>query len=263
MSIEQYKLAWERDIPEGEKIILLRLADFADPDGHRVYPSIGRIAHDTGFTERHVKRTMKKWRDKGVLVDLGFSEYGTRKYKLNMDKLPTRPKYDKPISKWNHSEKAQEGVKSKEGVTLEAEGVTLEAIRGELDVTLPVSSTHQSLPVSGSGQEKQAGINGTGEVVATDPPEILVETSLDADTLGANGSQQDAKPDVSNGFDYAPIDARMYYRGNDPERKKQRLTTAYENERRSQLGTTPSLSAKTKFEERHGKLEDYVEARLN
>ena len=170
MSVEQYKLAWEADIPEGEKIILLRLADFADPDGDRVYPSIGRIAHDTGFAERHVQRVLKKFKTLGVIQENGWSEYGTKVLSLHIEVFPKRKPYDKRPSDWRPSDR--------NGVTFQADGVTFQAERGDLDVTLSVSRPVSIEPLErDSIQEIRQEANGRA-----------------VDTLGANPSPRPPVP---------------------------------------------------------------------
>lgn len=47
---------WDLDLPHNKLIVLLAMADHADHDGSRVYPSMGLIAWKTGYSERHVRR---------------------------------------------------------------------------------------------------------------------------------------------------------------------------------------------------------------
>ena len=50
VSLEAMLWAWEQQVVDGstDRFVLLALADHADPDEHRAYPSVGRIAARTG-----------------------------------------------------------------------------------------------------------------------------------------------------------------------------------------------------------------------
>lgn len=58
--------AWELDIPQNEKFVLLAFADHADDDGV-TYPSIGRIAWKSGYSARQVQAIVSKLRASGIL----------------------------------------------------------------------------------------------------------------------------------------------------------------------------------------------------
>ena len=60
MSITAMSLIWPIRIPPPEKLVLMRLADFADDDGGHVFPSLRRLADETGFEERSVRRILRR-----------------------------------------------------------------------------------------------------------------------------------------------------------------------------------------------------------
>lgn len=68
MSIEVMSLVWRADLPAMDKIVLLRLADFADAHGHNVYPSVERVQKECGVSERHARAVIKKFTIKGLLI---------------------------------------------------------------------------------------------------------------------------------------------------------------------------------------------------
>jgi len=83
MSNRLLTLAWNvRGLTPAEKIILVRLADRADQDGH-CWPSHQSIADDCGLTERTVRDALPKIQSKGHLTikqdtcrsSKGFSRY--------------------------------------------------------------------------------------------------------------------------------------------------------------------------------------------
>jgi hypothetical protein len=68
LSFEVTSMVWRAEFPAMDKIVLLRLADFADADGRNVYPSVGRVARECGVSERHAQGVLKKFMTSGVLV---------------------------------------------------------------------------------------------------------------------------------------------------------------------------------------------------
>jgi hypothetical protein len=67
MSVKQMALVWELDLPANKKFILLAYADHADEDGEHVFPSLGRIAHKTGYSRDQVRRISKDLKDAGLM----------------------------------------------------------------------------------------------------------------------------------------------------------------------------------------------------
>jgi hypothetical protein len=79
----------------GDRLVLIVRADKADNDGRNAYPSVATIAAEARMSVRQVTRSLKRLQDGGHIVSEGFSEYGTRRYRIVMDKLsgvtnPTR-----------------------------------------------------------------------------------------------------------------------------------------------------------------------------
>lgn len=67
MSIDVGALVWRAALPAMDKIVLLRLADFAAEDGSRIFPSIGRVCRECGVSDRHVQNVLKKYVASGLL----------------------------------------------------------------------------------------------------------------------------------------------------------------------------------------------------
>lgn len=58
MSIKLMSLVWELDLPPGEKLVLLALADQANDAGVQCWPSVATIAKRSGQGERTVRRAL-------------------------------------------------------------------------------------------------------------------------------------------------------------------------------------------------------------
>ena len=67
---------WEFNLPPVEKAVLLAMADHAQDDGTRCYPSVERIAAKTGFGERAIQGAIKELRKSGLLVLVGYERGG-------------------------------------------------------------------------------------------------------------------------------------------------------------------------------------------
>lgn len=69
MSIKAISLVFRALLPNSSsKVVLLRLADFADSDGGSIFPSVPRIARDTQLSSSTVRRCIK------LLVRIGVLE---------------------------------------------------------------------------------------------------------------------------------------------------------------------------------------------
>ena len=97
---------WESELPSDEKFVALALADFADDDGERIFPSIAYVAWKVGKTERSVYRTIRKLIDAGILTPISGVGGGfklTVHYRLNESELPQRgpwrPDKTSPLSR--------------------------------------------------------------------------------------------------------------------------------------------------------------------
>ncbi|MCK9496716.1 MAG: hypothetical protein M0R75_14660 [Dehalococcoidia bacterium] len=105
MSVRVMSAVWDSDLPSDEKFVALALADWADDDGRRIYPSQGLLAWKVGKTDRAVRDTLTKLHKRGVLDKVGRhyggAEHGghgaTVEYQINLDALPGRPAWVSPF----------------------------------------------------------------------------------------------------------------------------------------------------------------------
>lgn len=69
MSFVVYGLVWKSSLKGTDKLIALRLADYADDHGRNVYPSVRTVAEFCGVYERTVQRTLQRFRALKLLVE--------------------------------------------------------------------------------------------------------------------------------------------------------------------------------------------------
>jgi hypothetical protein len=68
MSIRLMSAVWDMDLPAGEKIVLLALADQANDEGRQCWPSVETIMRRSGQGERTVRRALSSLEEKGHLT---------------------------------------------------------------------------------------------------------------------------------------------------------------------------------------------------
>ena len=68
MSIKLMSVVWELNLPPGEKLVLLALADQANDEGTHCWPSGATISKRSGQNERTVRRALRSLEGKGHLT---------------------------------------------------------------------------------------------------------------------------------------------------------------------------------------------------
>lgn len=69
MSNKVMKSVWKADIPMAQKMVILKLADFAKDDGSDIFPSQKRVAKECGCSDRHVRNVIEWALGAGMLVE--------------------------------------------------------------------------------------------------------------------------------------------------------------------------------------------------
>jgi len=89
MSVKVSALCWKVALPATEKLVLLRLADFADDKGFNIYPAVHTVADDCGVGRRVVQLTLRRLVDKGLLVvmNMGGGRRRTTEYAIDLEAL--------------------------------------------------------------------------------------------------------------------------------------------------------------------------------
>jgi hypothetical protein len=93
MSVKVMGLVWDSDLPRDQKFILLAYADHADHEGRDVYPSVPLVSWKTGYSERQVQRITGELVQALIMVEDGYSQFGTIRYFIDLEKLPKRPPF--------------------------------------------------------------------------------------------------------------------------------------------------------------------------
>ncbi len=90
MSVSVQALLWKLRLPATEKLVAIRLGDFASDDGTRVFPAVQTVAEECGITDRAVQITIKKLLTAGILVQLSDGRGGrgrTTEYAFDLDRV--------------------------------------------------------------------------------------------------------------------------------------------------------------------------------
>lgn len=82
MSVKIMGEVWELDLKPAQQIVLLALADHADHNGDRVFPSVALIAWKTNYTRRQVQRIMRELEACKVLVPVRERKGKTTMYRI-------------------------------------------------------------------------------------------------------------------------------------------------------------------------------------
>ena len=99
MSVVIWSEVWRLDLPRNEHYVLLALANYADDDGGKVFPSVGKIAWMCGMTERSVQRILRRLGSAGILVAVKERPGSTTVYRINIAAGKLKPPWDKSRGK--------------------------------------------------------------------------------------------------------------------------------------------------------------------
>lgn len=95
MSVEQISLVWKSGLCGNELTIGLALADHADDDGGKVFPSKAHLAWKTGMSERTVQRYLREFRSKGYIeVIRDATQHRPTEYRLIAINLPAKLSFE-------------------------------------------------------------------------------------------------------------------------------------------------------------------------
>lgn len=87
-------LVWEHEFPYNQQLIMLSLADHANDQGEKIFPSIARQSWKTGYSKRQVGRILKELRDIKILVIVKKAYRGRpTEYKIDWSKAVKKEKF--------------------------------------------------------------------------------------------------------------------------------------------------------------------------
>jgi hypothetical protein len=87
---------WDLKLSRSDREVLLALADYAEDDGTRVYPSVGRLAWKTDLSERQIQRALANLRERGLIVPVRYASGGkghATEYRIDLSKGELKPAY--------------------------------------------------------------------------------------------------------------------------------------------------------------------------
>lgn len=94
MSIKLMAQVWERKLNKAEQSVLLAMADHAQDDGSKCFPSVDWIAWKTDYSARQVQRTIQALCTKSVLVLVrGYGRGRSNEYYIDLSKTQPKPEY--------------------------------------------------------------------------------------------------------------------------------------------------------------------------
>jgi hypothetical protein len=101
MSFALLKKVWESNLDGVEKAVLLRLADYAHDDGTSIFPSIATVARAVSWSPDKVRRTIKRLRVIGVLIEVqsaSCAEHRPTEYRIDLERLAQVPGEATPLA---------------------------------------------------------------------------------------------------------------------------------------------------------------------
>jgi len=165
-------LVWEIDLTHSQQSILLAMAEHAEHDGSKVFPSVARIAWKTNYSDRQVRRVMSELREMKILVIAKESNrYRPREYKINISagkkKKPFRADI---VSSLGDEEDSTPTSRTDMGVIPEPSDLTPESTRADIatatraDIAMSADSslTVNESSLKDSRSKTERGTNNRG-----------------------------------------------------------------------------------------------------
>jgi hypothetical protein len=161
MSIHLMSLVWEINFPSPtQKLLALKIADYADDDGRGVYPSIMELARQVGASERQIQYAVRSFEGCDLLVreSTGGGRNRTNIWTLNpeividlaLQNLQLKGKHD--ALELVENEGANIAPRTLERVQRRAERVQSATRKGEAHCTQTLKN-HQIEPLRASARE--------------------------------------------------------------------------------------------------------------
>lgn len=204
MSVELTSRVWRVQFPTAnQKLIMLRVADFSSPEGFSIFASNAYLAQCVQCDERTIRRSMKAFRDCGLLhlmKEGGNGPHSTNEYWLNVfllgaladqvctligsatnleieGEIPEETKEDIMSSKVDILSKnlSTRGTKSSlRGTPVSAKGDTMLSPNTSIEVSLEKSSRASARELVGTARASRA----TNAEVVTTPTDVSWQSWL-------------------------------------------------------------------------------------
>jgi hypothetical protein len=94
MSIKLMGQVWECQFTKAEQSVMLAMADHAQDDGSKCFPSVDRIAWKTDYSARQVQRTIKELCGRGILVAVHKAGRARAvEYRIDLKQAEPKPEF--------------------------------------------------------------------------------------------------------------------------------------------------------------------------
>lgn len=90
--VELYRKVFDKKLKPNQLTVLLAMLRYGNY-GENIFPSEGRIAHDTNYSIKTIPLILKELVDLGVLIRNGKTKFGTVIYSIDLDVLPDKEPY--------------------------------------------------------------------------------------------------------------------------------------------------------------------------
>lgn len=140
MSIKIVKMVFDH-YPNGSSklTVMLALAEWANEDGKSIFPKSQTIADKVRLSKRQAQRVIAKLKKERSIYEDGFTEYGTKRLAIDLDRLRSFPiKYGKQKGKF-HEELSKIPDADERNVSV------VDDADGEADDTVTVTSVSQEV----------------------------------------------------------------------------------------------------------------------
>lgn len=164
MSVQAMARVWQLDLSPTKKYILLTMADHADHEGCGIHPGIPRIAWKSGYSESHVRSTIKALVEEDHLLIIRTSHRGRRTvWDINFENAKfqeplQRKKVGRPSKKYPATDKRT--ISQEKNSALLPRGTIKNSAllrEGEnSDITINKNNNHQAMAPTSVGEVDKA-----------------------------------------------------------------------------------------------------------
>lgn len=169
MSVRVWSLCWRVPVGGNTKLVLLRLADFANDTGGSIFPTIATVAEDCGISERTVQYCLRELEEAKLIVPSRGPKTGrgyVTSYRIDMNRVNETIR---PAREWEQTE--------------------------NIEINKGANSAPFDAPMGAKNDEKGANSSEKGASLAPDPsltvknpPPPVAQTDSSQNRIGGGGS---------------------------------------------------------------------------
>jgi hypothetical protein len=151
MSAKLMGQVWELDLPHGEQLVMLALADHGEDDGSQIFPSVDRLAWKTGYKTRQVQNILRALESRGLIEKVAYPLGGrghATEYKMNIEKGAKKTPFIKKGAIITDTERVQNPAQRVQSVTQKG---AKSSTKGAIAIAPQPSYNHQEKHQEPSG----------------------------------------------------------------------------------------------------------------